>query len=163
MWGETVSWSGSSSYSFTLYHNMPRLSFSTTTKSYFQKQKDRLTNYTGDDLLEVTRVEHIEDRNATVYYTRSKRNGHESSFMTYTILSGDREYIVAEHNDKENESSNYIQIWMRDGNCYGYVYLEYNRAKDRPSITWLSSFGLTPCKKESCHQSPSAENAEGNF
>ena len=140
-WDGGIGWSGSHGYSFhTEQNTFQRFSYSVITQEAYDQQKDRLSNYTGTENEEVIRVEHIEDRNATIYYTRTK-NGHESSFMYYEIQVGDREIFVEEHrNYYYGNLNSYMHIYIGENGHYGCIYLEPEEA--RPSVEYLSSFGL---------------------
>ena len=142
-WSGGASWSGSESYSFRITQDThPRFSFTVLDKEYYEQRKEALTNYTGSDLQEVIRVEQIADRNATVYYTKSK-NGYESSFLFYVIEVGGRAIFVEEHSNIGNDPlCNYMHIYICEKGFYGAIYLEYD--EERPSVEYLSSFGLEP-------------------
>lgn len=139
-WDGTINWDGfGNGYTFHLScTSEPTASFSTSTETQFRDAEARLMNYTGDELVEVIQVEHIEDRNATVYHLQSKINGHKSQIIVYTIDIDNRHYIVEEH---YFSSGKYMRIWLQDGACYGHIMVDF---EVRPNVEWITSFGLLP-------------------
>jgi hypothetical protein len=141
-----VTWSGRDTYSFCVSVNsMNRLSFSTSTQEDYESAKERLFNYTGDEKLSLIleRKVQVDDRNATIYYTKSLTNGHRGKFLVYTLTAGDKTIIVHEmfmHTD--DQMSIYIKLFIKEGDRYGSVYMDgYSY---RPDEDWLLSFGLCP-------------------
>ena len=140
-----VQWSGSASYSFSVScNNIYRLSMNTITKSYFEETPDRIFNLSVRDRLEVIYQEQIEDRNATLYRTRSPKNGHISEFIFYTLTDGDKTIYVYESYfypgySPENLSA-FIKMYIQDDDRYAYVYMD--NYEIRPTMEWLLSFGL---------------------
>lgn len=143
-WTGGAVWSGTEMYSFrTSQDTHKSFAFSVLSKEDYELRKDTLTNYTGTDILELVRVEKITDRNATVYYTKSKRNGNESSFLFYMIEVNGRKIFVEEHQNIGNDPlSNSLRMYICENGFYGVISIHYDN--ERPSVEYLSSFGLTP-------------------
>ena len=143
-WDGGATWTGTDRYALHIKQDVSiRFSFIITNREHYERRKNTLTNYTGSETLEVIAVEYIEDRNATVYYTKSKKNSHESSFLVYVITEGDKEILVEEHqNIGQDPLSNYMNVYIRENGFYGSLYIEYD--ENRPTVEWLSSFGMEP-------------------
>lgn len=140
-----VQWSGSASYSFSVScNNIYRLSMNTITKSHFEETPDSIFNLSVRDRLEVIHQEQIEDRNATLYRTRSPKNGHISEFIFYTLTDGDKTIYVYESYYQTGYSpenlSAFIKMYIQDDDRYAYVYMD--NYEIRPTMEWLLSFGL---------------------
>jgi hypothetical protein len=106
-----------------------------------------LKNY---DVLE---VEEIKDRNATEY--RYTTDTAKLKTLSYTIKTDDVELIVDETyvlayfpgGDLFTPSETLpldIRIYGKDSNGFFEVY--FNKLAERPSVEWLSSFGLIEVK-----------------
>lgn len=146
-WSGKVSWSGFPVYSFgTSCSSMVRLSMSVVTRTSFENCRDNLLNYTDSDRLELIEKTQIDDRNATLYRTQSKKNGHVSGFLVYTLTNGDKTIYVEEHyiNDySPSKLSDYISLYIQDNGYFSHVYMD--GYETRPTIEWLLSFGMQKC------------------
>jgi hypothetical protein len=119
-----------------------------TEESYqelIKRDYDSLQNY---DVLE---VEEIEDRNATEY--RYTTDTAKLKTFWYTIktdkveLTVNETYLLAYFPGGDSPSETVpldIVIYGKDSNGFFEVYL--NKLTERPSVEWLSSFGLTEVK-----------------
>ena len=140
-WDGTVSWSTHSfGYTFELTGTAyPNISFSTVSKTNYETRKQRFENESVDTWKDLIKIEHVEDRNATVFYYRHNYSNTESMEIRYVLQSGGREYLVEE---TYYEKYQYTSIYLREGDCYGQISVRFAR----PSVEWITSFGLTPVK-----------------
>lgn len=98
----------------------------------------------------LTRQEEIDERSATIYYTTTATNA-KLKYICYEIQEGDKhifiqeEYLLEIEHDLLKTSSTVplsISYWGTDGS--GHFYGHLHDLSERPSVEWLSQFGLTP-------------------
>lgn len=110
-------------------------------------------DFLDNEQLIITKQEYEEDRSAVVYhYTGERSNG---KYICYEIGTGDKRIIVQEVYrfgvGKEalttddttlvsDEVPDNVRLWITDGSGYASVLL--NGFSERPSVEWLSQFGL---------------------
>ena len=143
-----VSWSGSNHYSFYIQSNRsPQVFIGGSSKEAHLKGVDRLLNYSGDEIVEVIEKRQIEDRNATLYVERSRRNGKTFCFLVYALTQGDKTiYVEEDYGEiKPDELTpdtipSYINLYIQDGTAFASANLQ--NFDYRPSAEWLLLFGL---------------------
>lgn len=103
-----------------------------------------------NEYLTVTAQEFDEEREATVYYTANGSGG-KSKYCCYEILEGTKRIVVEEsyllesatERGKGKESDmvpDQVTIWIEDE--VGYAFALLFGFEERPSVEWLSQFGL---------------------
>lgn len=119
----------------------------TYSKDFQYNYQDFLTN----SLITVTEQTNTPDRSATVYYCKTRVA--KLKYICYEISVGNKKMYVQEEYLLESQNSDYpvsdhipssIQFWGTENGVYFYGYL-YDLT-ERPSVQWLSQFGLVPYK-----------------
>ena len=114
-------------------------------KSFHQNYQDFLTN----PLVTITGQNATSDRFATVYY--GDTGVAKLKYICYELSTGDKtmyiqeEYLLESKNTPESVSSDVpssIQFWGKQNG--GYFQGTFFDFTERPSIQWLSQFGIVP-------------------
>ena len=144
-----VVWYGDSYYWFVLEHATPAICSSCqgylpyflaiSEKDFNTYLTEEQFNFNGNAILS---IEEVEDRKATAYITQSE-DGLETIFLLYSITDGDKQIHFRE---MLSADGNIIEMYIRDGALYGYFQMKY--LYNRPSVEWLSAFGLEPYEVE---------------
>lgn len=104
-----------------------------------------------DGTATITAQEFEEERSATVYFETTP-TGAKRKLICYEINDGTKTIMIQENYDLWNSSEKntgsevfdtkpgYIQIWIKDEIGYAYGYI--SGPEYRPSLEWLSQFGI---------------------
>lgn len=110
-------------------------------------------DFLDNDRLKITKEEYKEDRSAMVYHYAGERSN--GKYICYEIGTGDKRITVQEayrfSAGEEAVTTDYtmldsdevpdnVRLWITDGAGYASVLL--NGFSERPSMEWLSQFGL---------------------
>lgn len=142
-WDGRVTWYGSHKYLFSISQKSQfSINFYAITKEDFEQQIALYTDIEITSYIKNVSVEQIEDRNATVY-TIERYSGVNESYWIYDLSSGDKEMIVKESFPRTDYyTSHRLIVLINEDDCYGFIEIVCNDT--RPSVEWLSSFGLVP-------------------
>lgn len=119
------------------------------TEGYTDTFNEEYMDFLSNPNVTVTKQEQIEDRAATVYYGFTDIA--ELKDICYEIREGDKhifvreKYLLDADHDLMKKSSTVpssIDVWGTDGD--EYFYGSFFHLSERPSVEWLSEFGLTP-------------------
>ena len=149
-----VSWSGGELYTFYIDSEICSsmklrvLNESNYASSFKNQYEDKLHN---NDLVDIYKTETIEDRNATVYYHTTIAG--ELKAIQYTLEVNEGKLTISETYQIRMEDSSIevsetvpssIEIFGELNDTYFYCTLYH--FTERPSVEWLSSFGLVEVK-----------------
>lgn len=119
--------------------------FQVTTQEHFERERDEILS-SGDDLREAT-TSVVGDRNATVYtYSATESDGKrrtevERKRLIYSFEKDGETFYVLESYRYSSDSTPYM-ITVCGPSKDKYIILYITDLQTRPSIEWLSSFGL---------------------
>lgn len=149
---KTVYYAGGEEYSFAMTDSAggTEVRFSHHSSAvYADRYTSEYENFLQNDQIEFIRQETEGERNSTVIYYRT--GVAELKSVQYTIRLQEKilyiqeEYVLKSHNSNLNVSEKIpfnVRVFGRQGDKYFEVYC--NRLDTRPSIEWLSAFGLKP-------------------
>ena len=143
-----ITWNGSEEYRFQVTSTfVEKISFVVTSRKTYEASRSRLMDYTADTHIDIIEKKQIEDRNATLYVKRSKRNGEVFCMVVYMLTKGDKTIYVEEEYGELNPDEltpntipSYINLYIQDGNAFASAYLQ--SFDYRPPAEWLFLFGL---------------------
>lgn len=120
-------------------------------EEYTEKLDNGYKNFLSNPLETLIKQEEIDERSATVYYCNTSCA--ELKYICYEIRVGNKkmfiqeEYVLKIDGDTQKVSSDVpatIHLWGEEHSGYFYgVFFDFT---ERPSVEWLSEFGITPYK-----------------
>lgn len=151
--GKSVIYSGREEYAFMLTDSNSGMTVTFMNHSsdvYARRYASEYKNFLDNDRIEFIRKETESNRNATVYYYRT--GVVEQKGVQYTIRTSGKtlhvyeEYLLKLYNPdlpslRVSDTIPFrIRIFGQQGDTYFEVYC--SRPETRPTVEWLSSFGL---------------------
>lgn len=120
------------------------VTFQVYTKERYQNVlQDNRDTIHNNDLVTITKTSTTDDRNATIYVYNTKVMGLMS--IEYTIQLDDKEIFVVEDYMGSDQDVPYRVFLFGEVNG-GYFRSVIRKMSSRPSVEWLSSFGLAEVK-----------------
>lgn len=143
-----IIWYGTS-YSFELRGSIPGYLKYTNSEVFSKKFQAQYTNFFEQNQIELISQETVSDRNATVYTYKTFAGKFLS--VRYTITGSgktmyiDENYIIEWYRQDSPASvsdtvPHVIKVWCIDNG--NYLYGGFREFTERPSVAWLTSFGL---------------------
>lgn len=111
-----------------------------TEKAYLS-YRDQTLNFQGTKNTIVKCKEYDSTRNATIYYTGSKKNSYIAKQIHYEITNGNKTFYVQEHYLHPDETiPSHIKLYGTENDVFFYAYIQ--GFTEIPTVEWLSAFGL---------------------
>lgn len=119
---------------------------------YYESVNSQYKSFLEGEYITITAQEYEEERSATVYYY-TVDSGAKGKYICYEIQKGNNSILVQEeyciegptggmsHDMTYSDSiPNGIKFWVKDNSAYAYGIM--HNFEERPSVEWLSQFGL---------------------
>lgn len=116
-------------------------------EEYIANFNEGYMDFLSNPKVVVTNQEAIEERSATVYYSTTSIA--EMKDICYEIIDGDKHIFIQEtyllesnHDLLEESSATPLSIKLWGTENAGYFYGSIHNLSERPSVEWLSQFGI---------------------